>query len=77
MRSGWTSAWTRRRAFSSARAAATATPTVLRFAQLPTETDLADAVASAPGYYTDPLGAADWRRAVSIELASRIRAELA
>ena len=57
--------------------AATATPTVLRFAQLPTETDLADAVASAPGYYTDPLGAADWRRAVSIELASRIRAELA
>ncbi len=57
--------------------AATATPTVLRFALLPTETELADAVASAPGYYTDPLGAADWRRAVSVELASRIRAELA
>lgn len=57
--------------------AATATPTVLRFAQLPAEAELADAVASAPGYYTDPLGAADWRRAVSVELARRIRAELA
>ena len=57
--------------------AATATPTVLRFAQLPAESELADAVASATGYYTDPLGAADWRRAVSVELATRIRAELA
>lgn len=56
--------------------AATAAPTVLRFAQLPTAGELADAVASAPGYYTDPLGSADWRRAVSGVLAERIRAEL-
>lgn len=56
--------------------AATAAPTVLRFAQLPTRAELADAVASAAGYYGDPLGPADWRRAVSVELAERIRAEL-
>jgi len=57
--------------------AATATPTVLQFPQAPSAAELADAVSSAPGYYTDPLGAADWRRAVSVELAARILAELA
>ena len=34
------------------------------------------AVAGASGYYTDPLGAADWRRGVSVELARRVRAQL-
>lgn len=57
--------------------AATLTPTVLRFAAVPTADLLAAAVSDAPGYYTDPLGAADWRRGVSVELALRIRAELA
>ena len=57
--------------------AATLTPTVLRFPALPDAAALAQAVGAAPGYYSDPLGAADWRRAVSIELAERIRAELA
>ena len=56
--------------------AATATPTVRRFATLPEEQVLTDAVAGASGYYTDPLGAADWRRGVSVELARRVRAQL-
>ena len=34
-------------------------------------------IEGAPGYYSDPLGAADWRRAVSVVLAERIRGELA
>jgi hypothetical protein len=34
-------------------------------------------VADAPGYYSDPLGAADWRRGVSIVLAEQIHTELA
>ena len=56
--------------------AATASPTVRRFAAMPSATELAGAVASAPGYYSDPLGPADWRQAVSVVLAERIRAEL-
>jgi len=30
----------------------------------------------APGYYADPMGAADWRRAVSAVLLEEIRQEL-
>lgn len=56
--------------------AATLTPTVLRYDRLPQATALADAVAAASGYYTDPLGTADWRRGVSGVLAERIRTEL-
>lgn len=56
--------------------AATASPTVLRFAHLPDAATLAASVDAVTDYYTDPLGAADWRRAVSGELAARIRAEL-
>ncbi|MGB4778799.1 FAD binding domain-containing protein [Microbacterium sp.] len=57
--------------------AATAAPTVLRFVSTPGREELADAVASASGYYSDPLGPADWRRGVSVVLAERIREELA
>ncbi len=57
--------------------AATLTPTVLRFEALPDVAVLASAVGEAHGYYSDPLGAADWRRAVSIELALQLRDELA
>lgn len=57
--------------------AATATPTVLRFPTLPAAEELATAVAGAEGYYTDPLGSADWRRGVSVVLARRVREELA
>lgn len=56
--------------------AATLTPTVMRFTELPTNTEVADAVTTASGYYTDPLGSADWRRGVSGVLAEQIRAEL-
>jgi len=52
-------------------------PAVLRFAALPDASTLADAVGAASGYYTDSLGAADWRRGVSVVLAERIRRELA
>jgi hypothetical protein len=57
--------------------AATLTPTVLRFDELPDAGTLATAVARAPGYYSDPLGAADWRRGVSAVLAEQIRTDLA
>ncbi|TDN90962.1 FAD binding domain-containing protein [Microbacterium sp. BK668] len=57
--------------------AATASPVVLRYARLPEAELLAADVAAAPGYYTDPLGPADWRRGVAGVLAERIRRELA
>jgi CO/xanthine dehydrogenase FAD-binding subunit len=57
--------------------AATERPTVLRFSALPDAASLRAAVESAPGYYTDPLGPADWRRGVSATLAERVREELA
>lgn len=53
--------------------AATLTPVVLRYAGVPAREELARDVADAPGYYTDPLGAADWRRAVAGVLAEQIR----
>jgi len=56
--------------------AATLTPTVLRFGTLPDAVALAAAVGAADGYYSDPLGPADWRRAVSVVLAEQVRAEL-
>ncbi len=57
--------------------AATLTPTVLRYPTLPAASELATDIAAAPDFYTDPLGSADWRRGVSIELGERIRRELA
>lgn len=56
--------------------AATQRPVVLRFPVFPDARSLADAVAHASGYFTDPLGSADWRRAVSMVLAERIRVAL-
>jgi CO/xanthine dehydrogenase FAD-binding subunit len=56
--------------------AATRTPVVLRFGALPAADELADAVREAPGYYTDPLGPADWRRGASVVLAERARTRL-
>lgn len=57
--------------------AATLTPTVLRYPAVPTASELAADIAAASGFYTDPLGSADWRRGVSVELGERIRQELA
>lgn len=56
--------------------AATQAPVVFRFEGVPDARVLESAVGAAPGYYSDPLGAADWRRNVSIVLAERIRREL-
>ena len=56
--------------------AATLWPTVLRYNGLPDAERLRSDIWSADGYYTDPLGAADWRRGVSAVLAEQIRDEL-
>ncbi|CAN3700697.1 hypothetical protein MMX123_00686 [Microbacterium sp. MM2322] len=56
--------------------AAVRRPRVLRFGRLPGAGELRDAVASAPDFYTDPLGSADWRRGVSVVLAERLRTAL-
>lgn len=53
--------------------AAVRRPRVLRFGRVPGSGELRDAVASAPDFYTDPLGSADWRRGVSVVLAERVR----
>ena len=57
--------------------AATWRPVVFRYPHLPDPATLADEIAAASGYYTDPLGSADWRRGVAGVLAERIREELA
>jgi len=57
--------------------AATERPTVLRYDRLPDAATLRRAVEGVTGYYTDPLGTADWRRAVSVALLEDVREELA
>lgn len=57
--------------------AATVAPTVLRYPRAPDAATLREDVEAAPGYYTDPLGPEDWRRAVSAVLLEEIRQELA
>ncbi|MFT4296955.1 MAG: FAD binding domain-containing protein [Micropruina sp.] len=56
--------------------AATLRPVLLRYPELPDADTLRAGVAAASGYYTDPLGAADWRRQVSQVLMEEVRAEL-
>lgn len=57
--------------------AAVLRPGILRYDALPDAAELRADVAALGGYYTDPLGAADWRRQVSGILAEQIRQELA
>ncbi|MFW7413515.1 FAD binding domain-containing protein [Demequina sp. SO4-18] len=57
--------------------AATLTPTVLRYPAAPAPDELERDVRDAEGYYTDPLGTADWRRQVSAVLLAEVREELA
>ncbi|GAA4770219.1 FAD binding domain-containing protein [Microbacterium gilvum] len=57
--------------------AAVERPVVLRWAALPGTDELTAAVDAADGWYTDPLGSADWRRGVTAVLAERCRAALA
>ncbi|SDX73175.1 CO or xanthine dehydrogenase, FAD-binding subunit [Saccharopolyspora shandongensis] len=56
--------------------ASTLRPRVLRYDALPTSARLREDVRAADDYYTDPLGTADWRRAVSAVLCEEIRQEL-
>jgi CO/xanthine dehydrogenase FAD-binding subunit len=56
---------------------ATVRPEQLRFDEVPTVGELEAAVSSLRSWFTDPHGAADWRRAVSAALALEVRAELA
>ncbi|MFW0784312.1 FAD binding domain-containing protein [Gordonia sp. CPCC 206044] len=56
--------------------AATSRPILLRYPGIPSPPELHDDVTGADGYYTDPLGAADWRRAVAAVLAREVRDEL-
>ncbi|MEQ3549426.1 FAD binding domain-containing protein [Pseudonocardia nematodicida] len=57
--------------------AATAAPTVLRYPGLPGVRRLRADAEALTGYYSDPLGSADWRRAVSAHLLAEIHEELA
>jgi CO/xanthine dehydrogenase FAD-binding subunit len=63
-------------AFVLAVTAATIRPEVLRFPSVPTAGELAAAVDGIGTWFTDPHGAADWRRAVVGVLAEEIRTEL-
>jgi xanthine dehydrogenase FAD-binding subunit len=56
--------------------AATLRPVLLRYPVLPDEAALSVDVGVVDGYYTDPLGTADWRRQVSGVLIEEIRREL-
>jgi CO/xanthine dehydrogenase FAD-binding subunit len=56
--------------------AATVRPEQLRFAGLPTASDLRSAIEGIDSWFTDAHGAADWRRAVSALLGEEIRLEL-
>jgi len=56
--------------------AATLTPVVLRSPEVPSAAELVAFADDAPGYYTDALGSADWRRQVAGVLLAEVRAEL-
>ncbi|QWL32461.1 FAD binding domain-containing protein [Rathayibacter toxicus] len=56
--------------------AATLRPEQLRFAAMPCADSLAGALHRIDSWFTDPHGAADWRRAVVRILAEEIRSEL-
>jgi xanthine dehydrogenase FAD-binding subunit len=57
--------------------AATLRPIVLRYPVLPDPGVLTRAADAVTDYFTDPFGAADWRRAVSGVLLEEVRQELA
>ncbi|SKB00832.1 CO or xanthine dehydrogenase, FAD-binding subunit [Agreia bicolorata] len=56
--------------------AATVRPEQLRFAGLPTASELRTAIEGIGSWFTDAHGAADWRLAVSVVLGEEIRLEL-
>ncbi|MET0929384.1 MAG: FAD binding domain-containing protein [Aeromicrobium sp.] len=56
--------------------AATPRPYVFRFGSPPTDDELQNLFASVHGWYDDPHGAADWRKAVTLGLAYDVCEEL-
>lgn len=56
--------------------AATLRPRILRYDRLPDAAALRADITALPDFYTDPLGAADWRREVSSVLGEQIRQDL-
>ncbi|CAN5280051.1 FAD binding domain-containing protein [soil metagenome] len=56
--------------------ASTPRPYVFRFGNPPTDDELQSLFGSVHGWYEDPHGAADWRRAVTLELAYEVCEEL-
>lgn len=56
--------------------AATQRPSILRYPYMPDAAVLRADIDRLAGYYTDPLGTADWRRQVAGVLAEEIRDEL-
>lgn len=56
--------------------AATDRPYRFAFGHVPGARELAAALDTVPRWYTDPHGAPDWRRAVTVRLAEEIREEL-
>ena len=54
----------------------TTRPETVRFPALPTQEELAAAIAAVPSWFSDAHGAADWRQGASLLLAEEIRAEL-
>jgi CO/xanthine dehydrogenase FAD-binding subunit len=54
----------------------TTRPHVLRFPVMPDAAGLAAAVDAIDDWYTDPHGAADWRRAMTLAFAEQLRQEL-
>jgi CO/xanthine dehydrogenase FAD-binding subunit len=63
-------------AFTLTVTAATQRPSVLRFAALPTEAELREAVGAIDDWYDDPHGTPDWREHVSTLFAGEILREL-
>jgi len=55
----------------------TTRPRVLRFDEMPSAHALKNAVEGITEWFTDPHGAADWRRAMSVLFAEELREELA
>ncbi|MCU1514222.1 MAG: FAD-binding molybdopterin dehydrogenase, partial [Microbacteriaceae bacterium] len=56
--------------------AGTPRPYQLRFADIPSAAELADAVHAIGDWYDDPHGAPDWREAMSALFAEQLRQEL-
>ena len=62
--------------FTLTATASTPSPRVFAFPGIPTADELSAKVDTITDWYDDPHGAADWRRAMSLQLAEELRAEV-